>query len=321
MDKERSLPSPIPNPILLKFKFQKGRRRYKTKITALIHARITHLSIRLFCENGVHAWSLENGFCCETPKEEINDEKTATQLLRKGFLDADEANLLEEEDMHVFGCKPMADPLHLVCCNCCKKPVRASQYTTHAERCNPLTFKRDSPSGINNEVKAKKPPRKGKKASERTTSGNQNASIGVKAKKEIADEICVSGLAMGVENSLSSVSGRGSTVTMHEPDDIKFSSTSSRGVPHPLATKIYHCQRNSQLRFELSQIYYGACEDGYRGNCPNLASIENGVVNPHATPCINSLHGAENNSFVRTKFSNISAVEIISKGSSRASSS
>jgi len=46
--------------------------------------------------------------------EEINDEKTATQLLRKGFLDADEANLLEEEDMHVFGCKPMADPLHLV---------------------------------------------------------------------------------------------------------------------------------------------------------------------------------------------------------------
>lgn len=77
------------------------------------------------------------------------------------------------------------------------------------------------------------------------------------------------------------------------------------GVPHPLATKIYHCQRNYQLRFELSQIYHGSCEDGYRGNCPNLASIENGVVNPHATSCINSLHGVENNSFVQTKVRSI----------------
>lgn len=39
--------------------------------------------------------------------EEINDEKTATQLLRKGFLDADEANLLEEEGRHPLSISSM----------------------------------------------------------------------------------------------------------------------------------------------------------------------------------------------------------------------
>jgi hypothetical protein len=78
------------------------------------------------------------------------------------------------------------------------------------------------------------------------------------------------------------------------------------GVPLPLATKIYRCQTNSQLRFELNQIYYGACEGAYLGHHSNLASIqENAVVNSHATSCINSLHGAESNTFVQTKVGSI----------------
>ncbi|KAJ3688479.1 hypothetical protein LUZ61_017643 [Rhynchospora tenuis] len=238
----------------------------------------------------------------EVTSEEINDEKIATQVLHKGFLDADEANLLEEEDMHVFGYKPMADPLHLVCCNSCQKPVRASQYTAHAERCSPLTSKRDSPSGINNSVKATKPPtRKGRKASDISTS-DQNASIGTNVKKELVDK-SDGRLAISVENhKLSSGGGHGSTVIVQETDDTKFSSTSSRGVPHPLATKTYSFQRNSQLRFELSQIYHGACGDGYFGNFSDLGSMQvNGVVNSHALSHIDLPHGADKNRFVQTK--------------------
>ncbi|KAK8547994.1 hypothetical protein V6N11_008419 [Hibiscus sabdariffa] len=41
-------------------------------------------------------------------------------------------------DMHVFGLKPVTDPLNLVCCNACKKPVKASQYAAHAELCRSL---------------------------------------------------------------------------------------------------------------------------------------------------------------------------------------
>jgi hypothetical protein len=37
-----------------------------------------------------------------TLSEEINDDKTATQILCKGFFDADEANLLEEEGRYPF---------------------------------------------------------------------------------------------------------------------------------------------------------------------------------------------------------------------------
>ncbi|KAJ4779037.1 SAGA-associated factor 11 [Rhynchospora pubera] len=248
----------------------------------------------------------------EVTSEEINDEKIANQLLHKGFLDADEANLLQEEDMHVFGYKPMADPLHLVCCNSCQKPVRASQYTAHAERCSPLTSKRDSPSGINNAVKASKPPtRKGKKTSDVSTS-DQNASIGIKVKKELVDK-SHGQLAIGMENhNLSSGGGHGSTVTVQETDDTNFSSTSSRGMPHPLATKMYRCQRNSQLRFELSQIYHGACGDGYFGNCSDLGSMQvNGVVNSHTSSHIDLPHEVDENKYVQTKQSKLYQKEAI----------
>ncbi|KAJ0807470.1 hypothetical protein HanLR1_Chr00c1229g0797521 [Helianthus annuus] len=35
-------------------------------------------------------------------------------------------------DMDVFGLRPMVDPLILVSCNSCKKPVKVSQYANHA---------------------------------------------------------------------------------------------------------------------------------------------------------------------------------------------
>ncbi|XP_065863563.1 uncharacterized protein [Euphorbia lathyris] len=71
--------------------------------------------------------------------EEVCQRKLATQSIHRELNEADEANLLDEEDVHVFGLKPMTDPLDLVCCNTCRKPVKANQYAAHAVLCRSLT--------------------------------------------------------------------------------------------------------------------------------------------------------------------------------------
>ncbi|KAF5176595.1 Saga-associated factor [Thalictrum thalictroides] len=109
---------------------------------------------------------LANGSYVEITAEEVAHEKVAVQFMHRELHEADEANLLDEEDMHVFDCKPMVDPLHLVRCNNCKKPVKASQYASHADRCRSLKclgeifLELDSGTGL------KKPPRKGRKKSQ-----------------------------------------------------------------------------------------------------------------------------------------------------------
>ncbi|XP_072997772.1 uncharacterized protein [Typha latifolia] len=103
-----------------------------------------------------------------TPAEEVTHEKIAAQIIHKEFLDADEANLLEEEDMHIFECRPLTDPLHLVRCNSCKKPIKASQYAAHSERCRLLAPIRDTALDLEVDSGHKKPPRKGRKMSQAT---------------------------------------------------------------------------------------------------------------------------------------------------------
>uniref|UniRef100_A0A7N1A1X7 SAGA-associated factor 11 n=1 Tax=Kalanchoe fedtschenkoi TaxID=63787 RepID=A0A7N1A1X7_KALFE len=71
------------------------------------------------------------------PDDDNKQKQTANDLLSE-LSEANEANLLEEEDMHVFGLNPMDDPLYLVSCNFCKKPINASQYANHAELCKSL---------------------------------------------------------------------------------------------------------------------------------------------------------------------------------------
>ncbi|CAL1397206.1 unnamed protein product [Linum trigynum] len=63
---------------------------------------------------------------------EIGRRQSVAKCMYRELHEADEPNLLDEEDMHVFGVEPMTDPLHLVCCNACKKPVKASQYAAHS---------------------------------------------------------------------------------------------------------------------------------------------------------------------------------------------
>ncbi|OVA15074.1 hypothetical protein BVC80_949g91 [Macleaya cordata] len=125
---------------------------------------------------------LANGNFPEITAEEANHEKLAAQSIHRELLDADEANLLEEEDMHVFDRKPMTDPLHLVCCNACRKPVKASQYAAHAERCRSLHSTDETFLELDGGTGHKKPPRKGRKKlqaaheNQATTIGEQERS-------------------------------------------------------------------------------------------------------------------------------------------------
>ncbi|XAR57134.1 hypothetical protein NMG60_11025166 [Bertholletia excelsa] len=106
---------------------------------------------------------LSAGAFSQTLAEDIRNQKLAAQYVRRELREADEANLLDEEDMHVFGLKPMTDPLQLVCCNACKKPIKASQYTAHAELCRSLSSVEDIVAELDSSSGHKKPPKKERK--------------------------------------------------------------------------------------------------------------------------------------------------------------
>ncbi|BBN19413.1 hypothetical protein MPTK1_8g10510 [Marchantia polymorpha subsp. ruderalis] len=67
--------------------------------------------------------------------EELALERAALDALKDEQMEADELNLLEDEDMLIFGLNPLTDILKLVSCNVCKKPVIDSQFTPHFQRC------------------------------------------------------------------------------------------------------------------------------------------------------------------------------------------
>ncbi|EPS61501.1 hypothetical protein M569_13295, partial [Genlisea aurea] len=89
--------------------------------------------------------------------------KFAAQHRTREFQEADEVNLLNEEDMHIFGLRPMADPLELVCCNACRKPIKASQYAAHSELCKSFSSGLEVNLEHLSPAVDKKPPRKERK--------------------------------------------------------------------------------------------------------------------------------------------------------------
>ncbi|KAG8658788.1 hypothetical protein MANES_03G190800v8 [Manihot esculenta] len=111
----------------------------------------------------VMARLLAAGSLSQTIGEELGQQKLATQCIYRELHEADEANLLDEEDMHVFGLEPMTDPLDLVCCNACKKPVKTSQYAAHAELCRSLNSTEETTLELDGSVGHRKPPRKERK--------------------------------------------------------------------------------------------------------------------------------------------------------------
>ncbi|CAK9215671.1 unnamed protein product [Sphagnum troendelagicum] len=106
---------------------------------------------------------LASGFPVEITAEEAAQEKAAVKTVQREMDEADEANLLEEEDMHVFDREPLTDRLGLVSCNMCKKPIKSSQYAAHAERCRSLTASDDLATELDDGAGHKKPLRKARK--------------------------------------------------------------------------------------------------------------------------------------------------------------
>ncbi|KAK9288970.1 hypothetical protein L1049_017441 [Liquidambar formosana] len=127
-------------------------------------------------------------------REEVGNQKLIAQYIHRELREADEANLLDEEDMHVFDLKPMTDPLHLVRCNSCKKPVKASQYAAHAELCRSLSSTEEAVLEVDGGTGHKKPPRKERKkllsayANQSTIAGEHERSECVEADDTVASE-------------------------------------------------------------------------------------------------------------------------------------
>ncbi|XVF66290.1 hypothetical protein PTKIN_Ptkin10aG0023300 [Pterospermum kingtungense] len=129
---------------------------------------------------------LEAGGISPNIAGEVVYKKSAAQYIYRELLGADEANLLDEEDMHVFGLKPMADPLNLVCCNACKKPVKASQYAAHAELCRSLKTTEGTILELDGSIGHRKPPRKERKKL-LTAYANQPTPVGKQERSEVID--------------------------------------------------------------------------------------------------------------------------------------
>ncbi|XP_023758667.1 uncharacterized protein LOC111907106 isoform X2 [Lactuca sativa] len=177
---------------------------------------------------------LEGGSTSQIMAEDVGCWKLAAQYIQRELKEADEVNLLDEEDMHVFGLRPMMDPLILVCCDSCKKPLKVSQYATHAEICKSLSSVTDNTT----EIIQKKPPRKERKKLQNTIS---------KVSKPQRSELF---------NSAASNSHVDEQTLKPTSFPIKAKPKGISGVPAPLATKIFYSQRNQRLRAAISHMFY-----------------------------------------------------------------
>ncbi|CAM0147668.1 unnamed protein product [Urochloa decumbens] len=217
-----------------------------------------------------------------TAPDDVIHEMTSAQVLQKQLFDAHEPNLLDENDMHIFGSKPMADPLDLVCCSNCKKPVKASQYAVHTEQCSSGKVNTNDSMGVDN-ASPTKPPKKGRKIKV-LNNGNQKVHIKVKAKSQPESK--------NSANTFELDNGRVSKV---QPID-------STDAPVPLATKMYHSQGNYRLRLELGQLYRESCIEHLSSHStPNLTQ-RNGLMASQFPPCdSSSLPGSQKNLVPQTK--------------------
>ncbi|XP_044985443.1 uncharacterized protein LOC123452791 isoform X4 [Hordeum vulgare subsp. vulgare] len=216
-----------------------------------------------------------------TPDEVIN-EKSASHILQKQLLSAHEPNLLDEDDMHIFGSKPMADPLDLVHCDTCQKPVKASHYAPHAERCTSGKVNPNDLMGVEDDVHPMKPPKKGRKI-KLTSNGNQKVHIKVKLKSQPENRNIVNDfeLTNGNESKPSnSIADQRLKTSVDNSSAINAPERHFRDVPAPLATKMYHPRGNYRLRLELAQLYRDSCVEqshGYASNTTPTSSQNNGI--------------------------------------------
>ncbi|XP_058210046.1 uncharacterized protein LOC131322657 isoform X4 [Rhododendron vialii] len=233
----------------------------------------------------VMARLLAAGSFSQTIAEEVGFQKLPTQYIQTELREADEANLLDEEEMHVFDLKPMTDPLHLVCCNACKKPIKESQYAAHAGNSSGVNGAlimhgaRASPGNTENSFCATPPPKRSKLMAAGLPITNCLGTNGA-----VAKSLCAStqeahtcrefpkGSSGGCKKAFDCAVGYDKTSQFQECCLL------GKDVPAPLATKMFYSQRNHRLRSALTYLYYGESTE-YSGDLVNLKSLE-GIAMP-----------------------------------------
>ncbi|KAL6185923.1 hypothetical protein ACLB2K_042045 [Fragaria x ananassa] len=153
----------------------------------------------------VMARLLAGGSVLQSLAEDVPHQKFAVY---RDLIEANDANLLDEEDMHVFDLEPMTDTLLLVCCNACKKPVKASQYAAHSVLCRSLNSTKETNLEVGAAIEQKKPPRKEKKKL-LTAYAHQSTSVRELERSESADDVAVSQPQLDGKIGMNSFCGTG----------------------------------------------------------------------------------------------------------------
>ncbi|XP_041000935.1 uncharacterized protein LOC121246746 isoform X3 [Juglans microcarpa x Juglans regia] len=221
------------------------------------------------------------GSFSQTMADEVGHRKLSAQYICRELCEADEANLLDEEDMHVFGLKPMAEPLQLVCCNACKKPIKASQYAAHAELCRSLNSIEETILEFDGSAVNRKLPKKERK--KLLTAYSRNSAC-----MNVASMMDVSGVSPGNKDhpaclmpppaKRSKPIAAGCLLLSNDSEAVsgvkKITSTADAFpyAPVPLATKIYYSQRTYRHRTELTHLY---CEASTKELCSDMVSSKN----------------------------------------------
>ncbi|XP_022138026.1 uncharacterized protein LOC111009285 isoform X2 [Momordica charantia] len=271
---------------------------------------------------------LAAGSFSRTITEEVGHQKLASEFIYRELRDADEANLIDEEDMHVFGLKPMADPLNLVCCNNCKKPVKASQYIIHEELCRSLSSEQGTIMDLDGGMGHRKNSRKEKK---KLLPADANISAVEKEGSEstYADYSAAPAFPINNQFEMVKLTKRNSTCNaspildggtgvcpdsaslMHpstkrsklitgeglllasalEPSSTK---TKIRNVPLPLASKIYYSQRNNRLRSALGYLYWEAVASSKEICKENINQFHNSSQEESSQEQTNDIIGKKN---------------------------
>ncbi|KAK9933677.1 hypothetical protein M0R45_020859 [Rubus argutus] len=251
----------------------------------------------------VMARLLAGGSVSKSLAEEVPHQKIAAHLICRELIEANDANLLDEEvdgvqsstnilqilpiyDMiwHVFDSEPMADTLLLVCCNACKKPVKASQYAAHSVLCRSLNSTMETNLELDGSMGQRKPPRKDRKEKllmllDGKIGMNSSCGMGAKGNSASVDTTyMMDGSGVSPENtsystSLPASSNKtvlnimgaelcdlceriaGEQLPLSDDQGITSFVSELRNCPAPLATKVYYSQRSNRLRTALCHLY------------------------------------------------------------------
>ncbi|KAF7813692.1 uncharacterized protein G2W53_034668 [Senna tora] len=131
---------------------------------------------------------LAAGRLSQTMAEEIGHQKSAAEYVCRELREADEANLLDEEDMHVYGSKPMSDPLQLVRFAACFHSLICAMELSSSELCRSLKYTEQTILELDGSTGNRKPPRKEKKKLP-TSCANQATAVGERGRSEAMDSI------------------------------------------------------------------------------------------------------------------------------------